>query len=89
MGNPSQSQDDKTLEQWHKAMTWTQRLKWVFNIDVSICPKCKGEARVIACIEGQPVIDKILKHLQAKGVLTPPPDLLPATRASPDADWFV
>ena len=88
-GNPSQSQDDKTPEQQHKAMTWAQRLKRVFNIDVSICPKCEGEARVIACIEDQLVIDKILKHLQAKGELPPPPNLLPATRDSPDASWFV
>ncbi len=87
-GNPSQSQDDKTPEQRHKAMTWAQRLKRVFNIDVSICPKCEGEAKVIACIEDQQVIDKILKHLQAKGELPPQPDLLPATRASPDVDWF-
>jgi hypothetical protein len=72
-GNPSQSQDDKTPKQRHKAMTWAQRLKRVFNIDVSICPKYEGEAKVIAdtsdrCIEDQPVIDKILKHLQDKGI---------------------
>ena len=30
-GNPSQSQDDKTPEQQHKAMTWAQRLKRVFK----------------------------------------------------------
>jgi hypothetical protein len=58
----------------------------VFNIDVSICQQCGGEARVIACIEDQAVIDKILDHLMKKGVL---PELLPATRASPDSDWFV
>ena len=40
------------------------------------------------CIEDQQVIDKILKHLQAKGEFPPQPDLLPATRASPDVDWF-
>jgi hypothetical protein len=57
-----------------------------FTIDVFICSKCGGEARVIACIEDQVVIDKILKHLQAKGV--PSLELLPAARASPHADWF-
>ncbi|MET0005786.1 MAG: hypothetical protein ABW087_19445 [Candidatus Thiodiazotropha sp.] len=61
-GNPSQSKEDKTPEQRHQAMTWAQRLKRVFNIDVSICPKCGGEAKVIACIEDQAVIDKILQH---------------------------
>ncbi|MFI0456500.1 MAG: hypothetical protein ACH254_02735 [Candidatus Thiodiazotropha endolucinida] len=40
-------------------MTWTQRLKYVSNIDVSICPKCGGETKVIASIEDKAVIDKI------------------------------
>ncbi|MCP3882548.1 MAG: IS91 family transposase, partial [Sulfitobacter sp.] len=99
-GNPSQSKEDKPPEQRHQAMTWAQRLKCVFNIDVSICPQCAGEAKVmpkafalltgqaLACIEDQSVIDKILQHLQAKGALPPPPELLPATRASPTSDWF-
>ena len=54
--------DDKTPPQRHKAMTWAQRLKRVFNIDLSICEKCGGEARIIASIEDQAVIDKILHH---------------------------
>jgi hypothetical protein len=29
---------------------------------VSICPQCAGEAKVIASIEEQAVIDKILNH---------------------------
>ena len=69
-------------------MTWAQRLKRVFNIDVSICQKCGGEAKVIACIEDQAVIDKILAYLIKKGALPPPPELLPAARASPGSDWF-
>jgi hypothetical protein len=40
-------------------MTWAQRLKRVFNIDISICEKCVGEAKIIVCIEEQSVIDKI------------------------------
>jgi hypothetical protein len=87
-GGPSAEDVDRTPEQRHQAMTWAQRLKRVFNIDVSVCPKCGGEARVIACIEDQAVIDKILDHLMKKGALPPPPELLPATRASPDSDWF-
>lgn len=69
-------------------MTWAQRLKRVFNIDVSICPKCGGESKVIASIEDQAVIDKILQHLQAKDALPPPTELLPATRASSTSNWF-
>ncbi len=87
-GAKHREDDDKTPEQRHQSMTWAQRLKRVFNIDVSICQKCGGEAKVIACIEDQAVIDKILNYLQAKGALPPPPDLLPAARASPNLDWL-
>ncbi|MFC1329260.1 MAG: hypothetical protein G8D66_00535 [gamma proteobacterium symbiont of Ctena orbiculata] len=87
-GNPTQLRDDRTPEQRHQAMTWAQRLKRVFNIDVSICPQCGGEAKVIASIEDQQIIDKILAHLMKKGALPPPLELLPATRASPDSGWF-
>lgn len=80
--------EEKTQEQRHKAMTWAQRLKRVVNIDVSNCSECGGEAKVIACIENQVVIDKILQHLQDKGALASPPELLPAKRAPPQADWF-
>ena len=55
----------------------------------TICLKCGGEAKVIASIEEQEVIDKILLHLQAKGALPSSPDMLSATRASPTLDWFV
>ncbi|MBV2090321.1 MAG: hypothetical protein KUF72_05485 [Candidatus Thiodiazotropha sp. (ex Ctena orbiculata)] len=47
-------------------MTWAQRLKRLFNIDVSVCSKCGGEAKVIANIEDQFIIDKIVNCLQAK-----------------------
>jgi len=69
-------------------MTWAQRLKRVFNIDVSVYSKCGGDAKVIASIEDQVVIDKILGYLQAKGPLSPPTELLPSARASPDSDWL-
>jgi hypothetical protein len=43
---------------------------------------------VIVGIEDQTVIDKILWHLQAKGALPSPAELLPSTQASPNSDWF-
>ena len=49
-------QDEKTPVQRHAAMTWAQRLKRVFNIDVETCRVCGGAARVIACIEDPVVI---------------------------------
>ena len=55
---------------------------------MSTCEKCGGDARVIACIEDQAVIDKILAHLTKKGALPPPPELLPAARAPPGLGWL-
>ena len=43
-----QGGDDLSFAERHGAMTWAQRLKRVFNIDVSVCSKCGGEARVVA-----------------------------------------
>ena len=47
-------------------MTWAERLKRVFNIDITICSHCSGAVRVIACIDDPSVIKKILAHLDAK-----------------------
>jgi len=48
------------------AMTWAQRLKRVFNIDIETCSECGGAMKVIACIEVPVVIRKILDHLKDK-----------------------
>jgi len=88
-GRARQENKGQIPEQRHRTMTWAQRLKRVFNIDVSTCEKCGGEARVIASIEDPAVIDKILVHLIEKGALPPPPELLPAARAPPGLDGLV
>ena len=68
----------------HAAMTWAQRLKRVFNIDIEVCSLCGGSVRVIACIEDQDVIDRILTHLRQKEQeTTTRPLLVPPTRAPP------
>jgi hypothetical protein len=41
-------------------MSWAQRLKRVFAIQIR---KCGGEVKIIACIEDELVIGKILTHL--------------------------
>ncbi len=64
------------------SMTWAQRLKRVFNIDIETCSKCGGAVRVIACIEDPVVIDKILIHLDKKAALAAPV-MLPQSRAPP------
>jgi len=76
----------RTSAERHAAMTWAQRLKRVFNIDIRVCARCGGPARVIACIEDQDVIDRILDHLRQKEQETPArPLLVPPTRAPPGA----
>ena len=45
------------------SMTWAQRLKRVFAIEIEKCEKCGGSVRIIASIEDPDVIQKILKHL--------------------------
>ena len=60
-------------------MTWAQRLKRVFDIEVSICAHCGGDVKIIACIEDRATIDKILDHIKKKeleeitGQSQPPP----------------
>lgn len=48
-------------------MSWAQRLKRVFNIDIETRRECGGAMKVIACIEDPVVIQKILNHLKEKG----------------------
>ena len=47
-------------------MTWMQRLKRVFGIDIETCERCDGQVKVVASIEDPAVIAPILKHLQQK-----------------------
>lgn len=74
----------RTPAESHASMTWAQRLKRVFNIDIEVCGRCGGSVRVIASIEDQETIDRILDHLRRKERETPIQALLaPPTRAPP------
>ena len=46
------------------AMTWAQRLRRIFNIDIETCTECGGCVNVIACIEDPVVIKKTLTHVK-------------------------
>ena len=78
---PDEAQDQTPAER-RASMTWAQRLKRVFNIDIETCRECGGAMKVIACIEDPTVIQKILDHLKGKAELneTAP---LPESRAPP------
>ena len=69
-------------------MSWMQRLKRVFHVDIEHCGVCRGTLRVIACIEHAPeaplaqrtrsVIEKLLTHLAARNT-----DCIDRPRAPP------
>lgn len=72
------------------SMSWAQRLKRVFNIDIEtpgqargkLCRECGGAMKVIVCIEDPVVIQKILSHLKQKAE-TSESRALPESRAPP------
>lgn len=69
------------------AMTWAQRLKRVFNIDIETCTECGGPVKVIVCIKDPVVIQKILNHLKKKGECKDAVRL-PESRGPPQTSLF-
>jgi len=64
---PTAQCGDDTLEAKPTApMSWMQRLRRVFAIDISTCPHCGGEVRVIAAITEPALIARILEHRAAR-----------------------
>jgi hypothetical protein len=62
------------------SMSWAQRLKRVFGIEINRCEHCGGAVKIIASIEDPQVIDRILEHLRRSDVARQP---LPPARAPP------
>lgn len=60
-------QEERTPAERHAAMTWAQRLKRVFSIDIATCEQCEGPVKIIACVEDPVVIRQVLDHLKKKG----------------------
>jgi len=82
-GNQARVADEPpTPAERHISMTWAQRLKRVFNIDIEPCSACGGAMKVIVCIEDPIVIKQILDHLEHKAEAS---ELraLPESRAPP------
>ena len=69
-----------------RGLTWAQRLRRVFAIDIETCRQCGGRLRVIANIEAPAVIERILAHLarNAKAV-----DSTHPSRAPPQPDRLI
>ena len=74
--------EDRTPAERRASMTWAQRLKRVFGIDIETCPACGGAVKVVACIEDPVLIKRILDHLKQKAEANEPRPL-PESRAPP------
>jgi hypothetical protein len=48
-------------------MSWAQRLKRVFGIEMQSCERCGGAVKIVASIEEPQVISRILEHLERSG----------------------
>jgi hypothetical protein len=60
-------------------LTWAERLKRVFEIDITVCPHCGGTLRFIADVTDPEVIRTILDYLKQRA----PPPALPRQASSP------
>jgi hypothetical protein len=87
----SAARGEVSVSDRQRAMSWAQRLKRVFAIDIETCRQCGGKLRVIASIE-QPavieriVIERILDHL---GHTAETVDPAHPSRAPPQGDRLV
>ena len=68
-------------------MTWAQRLKRVFGIDIEASPVFAGAVQIVACVEDPVVIEKILTHVNAK-TAEPEGPRWPPCRLPPQASLF-
>jgi hypothetical protein len=72
----------------HVSMTWAQRLKRVFAIQIDVCRRCGGKLKVIASIEAPDLIEHILKHIEQRPECEPARAPF-APRAPPDQSPLV
>jgi hypothetical protein len=85
---PKRKPDDVKPDKPLAPMTWMQRLKRVFAIDIETCPKCGGKLRVIACIEDPDVIATILEHIRARDEAQPSQPRAPPLRTDLPASTY-
>ena len=62
-GQAAAETHERTPAERRAGMTWAQRLKRAFGIDIGTCSVCGGAMRIVTCIEDPVVIEKILAHL--------------------------
>jgi hypothetical protein len=78
----SANDEPRSPEEKRRSMTWAQRLKRAFNINVTTCVHCGGAVRIVASIEEPMVIRAILAHFEKHGAMEQV-HYRPAARAPP------
>ena len=43
--------------------SWARLIQKVYQADPLVCPKCRGEMRIISFIEDSGIVENILRHL--------------------------
>jgi uncharacterized protein with PIN domain len=74
----NKAEETRHVDELVAPLSWAQRLKRVFNIEITLCPRCGGTLRVVSDITDPDVIQKILDHIEAQ-----PPPLKWATAIQP------
>ncbi|WP_249351827.1 transposase [Pseudomonas asiatica] len=67
--NADTSDDHRTPDEKRRSMTWAQRLKRVFGIDVETCVHCGGRVKIVASVEEPTAIRAVLDHFEKHGAL--------------------
>ena len=76
---PSILQPDESSKGHRK--NWARLIQKIYEIDPLTCPKCHGPMAVIAFIEAEDVIEKILKHLGLWELTPRPPPPIPKAQS--------
>lgn len=59
-------------------LSWAERLRRVFGIEITVCPHCGGKLRVIADVTDPDVVARILEHVRRVGLPRAPPAAMEA-----------
>ena len=80
---PKENQKAAEVKSAAYRLSWAERLKRVFAIDVETCSLCGGRVKIIATIKDPNVIKKILDHIEKAEELIAPAFHLPEAHAPP------
>jgi hypothetical protein len=58
---------------------WAEMIRRVYEVDPLVCPRCKGEMRVVGFITQPAVIKRILDHLRKRKKVSRPPPHAPTS----------